>query len=104
MRFTISREPPIPVAFDRVLVEELGETAVDVLQGQIAHLPDQTAHPTDQHVDQMPREKRVALEQSLDVSQGNHETTARLEGHDRRGARAPVENQLAEVVALADRA
>src|SRR5260221_583224 len=37
---------PRPVAFDRVLVEELGETAVDVLQGPVAHLPDQTPQPS----------------------------------------------------------
>jgi hypothetical protein len=61
-------------------------------------------HSADQHVDQVPREQRVALKQSLDVAQWNHETAARLEGHDRSGARASAENQLAEIVALADRA
>src|SRR5260221_14551999 len=66
-----------PVAFDRALVEELGEAAVDVLQGQVTHLPDETAHSTDQHVDQVPGEQRVVLEQSLDIAQRDHETAAR---------------------------
>src|SRR5882672_490397 len=87
---------------DRVLVDELGEAAVDVLQGQVEDLLGEAAHLADQHADQVARERRVAIEQSLDVAARDHEKAARLESHDRSGTLASVENQLAEVVAYAD--
>src|SRR5439155_20763582 len=37
---------------DRVLVDELGEPAVDVLQGQVENLLGEAAHLADQHADQ----------------------------------------------------
>src|SRR3982074_982140 len=88
--------------FDRVLVDELGEAAVDVLQGQVEDLVGEAAHLADQHADQVARERRVAIDQSLDVAARNDKKAARLESHDRSGTLASVEHQLAEVVAYAD--
>src|SRR5258706_232288 len=87
---------------DRVLVDEFGEATVDVLQGQVEDLVGEAAHLPDQHADQVARERRVAIDQSLDVAARDHEKPARLESHDRSGARTSVEHQLAEVVAYAD--
>src|SRR4029077_20855306 len=89
---------------DRVLFDELGEPAVDILEGQVENLLGEAAHLADEHADQVPSERRVAVEQSLDVAPRNHEKAARLESHDRSGTRPSVEHQLAEVVAHADRA
>src|SRR5258708_35420049 len=87
---------------DRVLVDEFGEAAVDVLQGQVEDLLREAAPLADQHADQVARERRVAIAQSLDVAARNHEKAARLESHDRSGTLASVEHELAEVVAYAD--
>src|SRR2546427_11926629 len=70
---------------DRVLVDELGEPAVDVLQGQVEDLLGEAAYLADQHADQVARERRAAIDQSLDVAPRNHEKAARLESHDRSG-------------------
>src|SRR5438093_12669883 len=77
---------------DRVLVDELGEPAVDVLKGQVEDLLGEAAYLADQHADQVARGRRVAIDQSLDVSPRNHEEAARLESPDRTRTGASVQH------------
>src|SRR5437879_10648452 len=60
----------------RVLVDELGEPAVDIFQGEVENLLGEAAYLADQHADQVARERRVAIDQSLDVAAWDDETAA----------------------------
>src|SRR5260221_2834030 len=62
---------------DRVLVDELGEPAVDVLQGQSSEQHTSAPHSPSDLVCRLLLENQIAIEQSLDVAARDHEQAAR---------------------------